>query len=476
MHRIASTSSLRSQWNAADRDYDHLTNYLAKKKEFGPAFAALYAQPVDVADRRIDWYSEVGPELPVSVHKLGEDESARVVALASGFIAKIQQEAQRLAARGDEMSKTLQAASTMPQPLPDYVYWAAQPGAANGGQPILVGWGYVKEQGFVPHGSIEGTFPRDPPLPVPSSGDLVPPAGQPRPPDIITPSGPGAAGRPTDASPETLEGSVSGATPEQPGDGRVVGGGMAPGYNWRPGSPAPEPPSRWGPRTGVYLWALFGVLLLMIAALLLRACGIALPLSGLLGIAPWSYCERPISRLGDADRVSFLRSAIADMEARLAQREAQCAEAPPQSAGAGPGNMPSEQEIERRRQREGAEAGEVQVSLAWDGTADLDLSVVCPQGEIINFKDRKNCGGTLDVDMNSSERQSTTPVEHIVWPAGEGPPGVYRVRVSIYSQNADTRSAIPFVVELNMAGSTKTFRGEIRTAGRSGQVVTTFQR
>src|SRR4051812_43722496 len=106
MHRIASTSSLRPQWNAADRDYDHLTNYLAKKKDFGPSFAALYAQPVGVADRSIDWYSEVGPGVAVSVHKLSEEERTKVVRLASEYLTKIRQEGQRLASRGDDMSKT----------------------------------------------------------------------------------------------------------------------------------------------------------------------------------------------------------------------------------------------------------------------------------------------------------------------------------------------------------------------------------
>lgn len=80
--------------------------------------------------------------------------------------------------------------------------------------------------------------------------------------------------------------------------------------------------------------------------------------------------------------------------------------------------------------------GDVQVTLEWDTTADLDLHVFDPAGEEVYFGHRQAAsGGELDVDANFPCTAATTqPVENVYWPWGGAPPGEYRVRVKYFGQ------------------------------------------
>lgn len=76
------------------------------------------------------------------------------------------------------------------------------------------------------------------------------------------------------------------------------------------------------------------------------------------------------------------------------------------------------------------EDAEVRISLSWYNTDDLDLSVVEPSGNVIDFRNRRSrSGGFLDVDMNIGG-ESRTPVENIAWQRGlDIPKGKYSVKV-----------------------------------------------
>lgn len=78
--------------------------------------------------------------------------------------------------------------------------------------------------------------------------------------------------------------------------------------------------------------------------------------------------------------------------------------------------------------------GEVQITLTWDNGADMDLSVVEPNGESISYSSRSSStGGQLDVDSNYPCGENQFSVENIFWPPNGAPAGTYRVGVNQYS-------------------------------------------
>lgn len=78
--------------------------------------------------------------------------------------------------------------------------------------------------------------------------------------------------------------------------------------------------------------------------------------------------------------------------------------------------------------------GDVQVTLEWGSSADLDLAVTDPTGEQISFSNPgpSATGGQLDVDSNVGCNE-TGSVENIFWPPGQAPGGDYVVEVNGFS-------------------------------------------
>jgi hypothetical protein len=75
--------------------------------------------------------------------------------------------------------------------------------------------------------------------------------------------------------------------------------------------------------------------------------------------------------------------------------------------------------------------GDISFRLLWTGEADLDLYVVSPLDERIDFVRRTSpSGGMLDVDCNVRTVIETNicsePMENIFWPKGTAPAGEYR--------------------------------------------------
>ena len=87
--------------------------------------------------------------------------------------------------------------------------------------------------------------------------------------------------------------------------------------------------------------------------------------------------------------------------------------------------------------------GDIQVSVAWTDSADVDLHVVDPNGEEIYFAHRDAAsGGTLDLDANAACGRNTfsdgsppafVSNENVVWGTGEAIPGTYRVILDYWS-------------------------------------------
>ncbi len=74
--------------------------------------------------------------------------------------------------------------------------------------------------------------------------------------------------------------------------------------------------------------------------------------------------------------------------------------------------------------------GRLKVTLLWDFPADIDLHVLEPSGNIINYRNKKNeqSGGFLDVDNTNGGYGSA---ENIYW---ENPPkGEYQIAIEYYA-------------------------------------------
>ncbi|MEO0326464.1 MAG: hypothetical protein AAF447_26185 [Myxococcota bacterium] len=76
----------------------------------------------------------------------------------------------------------------------------------------------------------------------------------------------------------------------------------------------------------------------------------------------------------------------------------------------------------------GYAAGALQVTVAWNSDADVDLYVIDPSGEALSFHQRRTeSGGHLDHDARGACRpQAQERVENAVWHDAP-PPGTYRV-------------------------------------------------
>ncbi len=134
---------------------------------------------------------------------------------------------------------------------------------------------------------------------------------------------------------------------------------------------------------------------------------------------------------------------------------------------------PSGQEFDQRIQREGGQQANSLVTLIWNNRNDLDLHIICPNGRRVYFADMQGCGSRLDIDMNAStNRLSNQPVENIVWPASNLPPGTYQVYVDHYA-NHGAPDPTDYRVRVRVNGEERQFSGRIRH-GEPPRLITTF--
>ena len=236
--------------------------------------------------------------------------------------------------------------------------------------------------------------------------------------------------------------------------------------------PPPLPPVETATRWPLRLLGMAALLLLCAAVLAWFLPDLMRHAVAFARLPAAPVCEVPAGPDGGLLRLqeeeTRLRSRIAELERNYAGRVQQCRIAAiprpvPQTA---PPPPPPQQrsEIDQRLEREHAKSGEYQVSLVWDGPADLDLHILCPGGGHLYFERRQACGAVLDVDMNAmGGRESRSPVENAVW--GDKPaPGTYRVQVH-YFDYSERRTPVPFTVRIVTGGQTREVRGTATGAG-----------
>ena len=98
--------------------------------------------------------------------------------------------------------------------------------------------------------------------------------------------------------------------------------------------------------------------------------------------------------------------------------------------------------------------GDLQVTLRWGSTEDLDLHVIDPRGEEIWFSNpRSLTGGRLESEANGScSRASETPSETVFWDTGVALPGRYEVVVEYYGTCGGASSPQAFEISVWLHG------------------------
>lgn len=111
------------------------------------------------------------------------------------------------------------------------------------------------------------------------------------------------------------------------------------------------------------------------------------------------------------------------------------------------------QEIEAR----GGSMGFFNISLVWDNTDDLDLSVKCPCCPKIYYGTKTSkCGGKLDMDANVCSNITQVPIENVFW--NDHPPnGKYTITVTNFNRRGNDKT--PFRCLVRYKDVIKAFDG-----------------
>ena len=113
-------------------------------------------------------------------------------------------------------------------------------------------------------------------------------------------------------------------------------------------------------------------------------------------------------------------------------------------------------------------SGDIQVSVAWDSPADVDLHVVEPGGaEIYWVDDQSAAGGVLDLDSNAGCFSDGPRNENITYPSVTPPSGTYTVRLDYW--DACGAAATNYVVTIRVEGhAIEIFQGQFTGTGDQG--------
>ena len=404
--RLITTTSnegVQTLGSAAQRSYELVTTTLLAR--LGPDMAALFAEPVTTSQgAAIEWYTSQ-PGLPVRLADLPDAEAAAVRAQFDAQVARIAALADELAAQRSEQGFWLADALRNATATPDaQALWALR--AADGRlAPIVVNWGRVADT----TGPVRGVLTALATRPV----RALPAAAAPPPPPVAQ-----SAALPGAAVPETA----------------AMGGTLWP----------------WLLALG---WLVLALLITLILWLMIAPCGV-LPVSVRHCSASAAAAALPADALLGAE--------IAQLEARLGNQQRQCLAARPTLPAAPAGDRA---DLDRRLIERGAASGrELTFTLIWQGPDDLDLSVTCPSGELISFRNPVgDCGGALDIDANFPvERAVPDPVENIGF--AQATPGRYRIGV-LNSADRPPTAPQPFsVVVRQVDHPEQVYAGEVAAA------------
>lgn len=410
-----STHGLQPLGSAAQRSYELVSGAL--RDRFGPEHAALLAEPVAARHGdSIDWYAP-GPGTPVALADLTEEEQVALRERLATLVSEIDAEAVRLTQSEAPEDQRLGEALAHAVELPGEEMIHALRDADGTLHPVLVHWGWVRDEQRVVRGVLTGMVPRRT-APSPAAG------------------GPGAL---------AAAGSVAATHVSDGNAGRAV---------------------RVWPWWLLILlgWLALAVALAWIVALLIAPCGLS---HGRL-----IFCPAPEPEIApETTEARVVEDEIARLERELALLARSCQPTVPLSLPEDISPAPQDDaeaaraDAGRRVEARGALRGDLNFTLEWGTLDDLDLYVTCPSGEMVYYGRRSACNGEYDLDANV--RRSTAipdPVENIVF---DGPaPGPYKVLVRLVGAHVGAAPRAFALHVLRKTGQSQTFTGELSATAR----------
>lgn len=100
----------------------------------------------------------------------------------------------------------------------------------------------------------------------------------------------------------------------------------------------------------------------------------------------------------------------------------------------------------------GYESGAIQITLAWQTGADIDLYVTDPSGFTISYQDRQSpTGGVLDHDARGACVRGSDTIENVYWNTPAPPRGQYMIELH-YWGDCGVAGVTPAQVSIAVGG------------------------
>ncbi|MBX7193300.1 MAG: hypothetical protein K1X94_14695 [Sandaracinaceae bacterium] len=100
----------------------------------------------------------------------------------------------------------------------------------------------------------------------------------------------------------------------------------------------------------------------------------------------------------------------------------------------------------------GWQSGAIQITLAWQTGADIDLYVTDPSGFTISYQDRQSpTGGVLDHDARGACVPGSDTIENVYWNTPQPPSGQYMIELH-YWGDCGVAGVTPAQVSISVGG------------------------
>ena len=410
-----STENLKPLGTAPQRSFELITETV--RDTCDDAHAALFAEPVSTEfGDRFDWYATTNGK-PANLKDLSDDEQTVARDLLSSMIGRIRHEGQALLASDSTDDQRLGEALVNAVEYPGEASVFVLRNQDGLIQPVLVNWAWVEDSRTVARSNLSAVDTRA-----------------------------------KEARPEYVTTATAAHEPRTDGQSR--------------GKPDVSAVWLWLVWLG---WILLGALVAVVVYLLIEPC--ALNLSWTTNTCPTEQSQKPNA----LDEQRNLLDQIAQLERQIGIADRACQPDPsflpipdPVKRADRPDLFPDFvppvlPDVKDRAERAGAQLGDLNFTLIWDGQDDLDLSVACPSGGTLNYFRRETCRGQLDLDSNALVIVDE-PVENAFYI--DPLPGAYKVIVNMF-ENRDGSGQRSFKLQITDGDTTSVLEGQVSSTEKT---------